>query len=238
MCYSIEIDKKIKELAIRYNAYISDRTYEKLDYEFHKSRNELEETYRVFKNKYASAIIRRNNQRELVPLRFNLLPHFAKTENYTILNKRKGKCEELSTYNARVESIKTKKSYKNLIGRHHCVVPARSFFEWGIRDGKRCEYCFSYDNEDVLFACIWDHWGDKNEEGINSFAILTTPPRKEILDRGHKRSPLIISPEKMNEWLDPQENFWQIIDEPYKKVLTGIPVVKVGSYKWILRQKF
>lgn len=225
MCYSIEIDKKIKDLKLKYHANMSEKSFEKLEFELEKL-DKTEVGVRIYKNKYVPALIWRKEQREIVPLRFNLLPSFSETEKYQFFNPQKGKTEELSTYNARIETIEKTKAYKNLIGRHHCVIPAKSFYEWVPREGKKVEVNFSFEGEDILLAGVWDHWGKQNEQGINSFAIITTPPREEVAKFGHQRSPLILTNDQVEDWLKARVDYKTIASQANEKVLTGLYLEK------------
>lgn len=196
MCYSVQIDREIKKLAERFSANYSAST----------EKYFLDTKERVYKNTYAPVIINRNNQREIVPLRYNLLPGFSETDKYQFFNKQKGKYEELNTYNAKIESIEKTRAYEHLFMNHHCIVPIKSFYEWVNIDGKKKEIEFHSETSEFLYAAgVWDHWGPMNlEEGINSFSIITTSPRPEVEKAGHHRSPLLLNEEDIDRWIKPE----------------------------------
>jgi putative SOS response-associated peptidase YedK len=209
MCYSIQIDKDIQSISKYFQAEYSSRTEEF----FLKENSEKkipDKDNRVFKNYYAPAIISRKGKKEIVPLRYNLLPGFCESDKYQFFNQKKNKYEELNTYNAKIENIERAKAYENLFMHHHCVIPIRSFYEWVKEDGKSREIEFFSGKEDgkyLLAAGVWDHWGPMDlDEGINSFAIITTPPRPEVESAGHHRSPLLLKEESIDKWLDPQKS--------------------------------
>lgn len=199
MCYSIQVEMNLDEIAKSLRANYSKNTE---DF-FQENPNP-----RVYKNKYSPAIIMRKGQREIVPLRYNLLPSFCESDKYQFFNQQKNKYEELSTYNAKIENIERTKAFEKLFMNHHCVVPIKGFFEWVKVDGKSREMRFfpGHDGEFLFAAGVWDHWGPMNlEEGVNSFAIITTPPRAEVKAAGHHRSPLLLKEEFLDEWLAPHK---------------------------------
>lgn len=200
------------------NAHMSDKTFEIL------SRSEE----RKFTNHYAPSIIWRNNQREIVPLRFNLLPNFSKENRYTMIDHQTGRKKEIKTYNAKIETIEERKTYKNLFGRFHCIVPILSFYEWVQKEGqKKREGHFSLENQqELLFAAgIWDHWINPQDpnEVINSFSLLTKEARKEVREAGHHRSPILLNEEAINRWIKPQfkrkSELYKILEDEMPKEL-------------------
>jgi len=220
MCYSIQIENDIKEMAKRFDASYSETTYAFLE-------KNIRENGRVYKNTYAPAIIHRKGKREIVPLRFNLLPSFSETEKYQFFNQKKNKYEDLATYNAKIEKIEQTKAYQNLFMKHHCIIPFKSFFEW-VKDenGKKVEIQFlEPENGDLFAAGLWDHWGPKTttEEGINSFSIITTTPRPEVLAAGHHRSPVLLEESSIDKWILPdpftKDDIYQMVTSDNKDMV-------------------
>lgn len=224
MCYSIQIDKDLKELASYFDAFYSQKTLDFL------ALPENAPT-RIYKNHYTPALIIRKNQKEIVPLRFNLLPSFCETNKYEMYDRDKERMKELTTYNAKIENIEKARAYKNLFMRHHCIIPMTSFFEWvnniDPENGKKkkTELEFSDPNQgNLLFAAgVWDHW-EKNGESINSFSIITTPPRSEVEAAGHHRSPLLLPKSAIDSWLSPQsiekDQMYKMMNSPVSEALT------------------
>jgi putative SOS response-associated peptidase YedK len=54
------------------------------------------------------------------------------------------------------------------------------------------------DKAPIAFAGIWETWHD-----LESFAIVTTAANAAMAAI-HDRMPLILSPEQLDEWLDPE----------------------------------
>lgn len=58
-------------------------------------------------------------------------------------------------------------------------------------------------SESILLAAgIWDNWTDVSSgESITSFAILTDEPTQFLLEVGHDRQPVFLSPDNAQIWL-------------------------------------
>jgi len=111
---------------------------------------------------------------------------------------------KFATYNARIETVLEKATWKNPFLKKHCVVPITGFYE-SVYDGPFAGNVirFSRPNKMLLFAAgIYDIW--KNASGsevVKSFSILTTEPSDFILKNGHDRSPIFLDFHNCDEWL-------------------------------------
>ena len=92
-------------------------------------------------------------ERELVLMRWGMVPHFAKS-----LADFKG----FSTINTRAESIMKSAMWRVPFHRRRCLVPAHGFYEWNKLDPKTKQpYAFAMNNgEPFAFAGLWDAWKD------------------------------------------------------------------------------
>jgi putative SOS response-associated peptidase YedK len=105
--------------------------------------------------------------------------------------------------NARSETILEKPSFRNAMKRRRCLIPADGFYEWeGDIPGQKRPY-FIHRPDDGLFAFagVWDHWMGADGSELESAAIVTAAPNKEI-SRIHDRSPVVIHPGDFDKWLD------------------------------------
>lgn len=137
-------------------------------------------------------------------LQWGLLPKLAKT-----IDHRK------YTLNAKVETLREKPSYKDVID-NRCLIIADGFYEWRwlTRDGKsKQKYCITVkDGELFTFAGLWSEWKDKSTgEVLNTYTIVTTAAN-EIMSYIHntkKRMPLVLTKEDEALWLEgtPPEYF-------------------------------
>lgn len=106
-----------------------------------------------------------------------------------------------ATYNARVEGIREKRSYKDAIRHRRCLVPVTSYFEWKGPRGRTNRYRISMINgAPFTLGGIWEQ-SIKNRKPITSFAIITTTPNRKLASV-HDRMPVIISPDNFETWLN------------------------------------
>jgi putative SOS response-associated peptidase YedK len=164
-------------------------------------------TYDVFPT-YPGAIILKshNTDRTAIGLaRFGLLPSWAKEETF-------GR----KTYNARVETVAEKPSYKHAwTQRHYALALADAFYEPCYESGKAVRTAIKQANQEPMaIASIWDTWTEpETGELIVSFSMLTIEASGHpVMQRMHKledekRTVVPLRPELFNAWLNatPQE---------------------------------
>ncbi|MBS1984822.1 MAG: SOS response-associated peptidase family protein [Bdellovibrionales bacterium] len=143
--------------------------------------------------KLAPAIHMKNGELVAEAMQFSLLPRWSK--------ERKPK---FATYNARLDSVDEKASFKDAFTKRHCVVPISAFVE-PIYTGKLAGnmVAFESESEPILSAAgIWEEWTSKTSgEIVHSFALLTHDPMPFVEKTGHDRSPLFLTSAGTQEWL-------------------------------------
>jgi putative SOS response-associated peptidase YedK len=104
--------------------------------------------------------------------------------------------------NARAETLTELPSFKPLVDRRRCIIPADGFYEWR-KEGKRKVPMWIYLRNRQLFglAGLWDVWRKPDGKKVESFTIITTEPN-ELLRPIHNRMPVILSPDAEEQWLD------------------------------------
>ena len=94
--------------------------------------------------------------------------------------------------NARLETLKEKISFKNLIN-NKCLVVADGYYEWKREKiGKQPYYFTRFDNKTIYFAGIY-----KNHQ----FIIITTQADSNAIDI-HRRQPVIINEKDLNNYFN------------------------------------
>ena len=94
-------------------------------------------------------------------------------------------------------------------GFERCVVLASSFFEWtGKGRAGQAHVIAVRDEPIVAFGALWKQdvvKRRKDDEGVEGpiVCILTCEPN-ELVQRFHHRAPVIIRPEDLDRWLDPE----------------------------------
>ena len=104
--------------------------------------------------------------------------------------------------NARAETLTESPSFKPLVDRRRCIIPADGFYEWR-KEGKRKVPMWVYLNSLKPFglAGLWDVWRKPDGKRVESFTIITTDPN-ELVRPIHNRMPVILRPEDEDQWLD------------------------------------
>jgi putative SOS response-associated peptidase YedK len=133
-------------------------------------------------------------QRELVLMRWGLVPFFTKQ-----LSDVKG----ISTINAKAETIETSPTFRRPFKMRRCLVPADGYYEWLRVDEKTKQpYAFKMkDDAPFAFAGVWDAWKAHDGSWLQSFSILTTFAN-ELAAQVHSRMPVILHSGDYDRWLE------------------------------------
>jgi putative SOS response-associated peptidase YedK len=106
------------------------------------------------------------------------------------------------TINARAETLTELPSFKNIVDRRRCIIPADGFYEWR-KEGKHKVPMWVHlkTKEPFALAELWDVWRKPDGKRVESFTIITTEPN-ELIQPIHNRMPVILRPEDEEQWLD------------------------------------
>ena len=143
-------------------------------------------------------VIRNNRdtgEREMVAMRWGMVPHFAKS-----LADFKG----FSTINAKAETLLSKPLWRVPFHRRRCLIPADGFYEWKRLDEKTKQpYAIAMKDQSLFaFAGLWDRWRAQrpDEEDVQSCTIVTSRAN-EFLAPIHSRMPIVLSEARAAAWL-------------------------------------
>ena len=133
--------------------------------------------------------------RQLVMLRWGLVPHWAKdlSTGYRMIN-------------ARAETVAEKPSFRSAFRSRRCLVAADGFYEWKIREGSKAKqpHRIRLKGERPFgFAGLWERWPGREGEVVESCTIIVTTAN-DLLAPIHERMPVILPPGAYDLWLDPQ----------------------------------
>jgi putative SOS response-associated peptidase YedK len=112
--------------------------------------------------------------------------------------------------NARAETVATRPSFRSAFTSHRLVIPADGFYEWH-RTGKSRQphYFARSDGAPMAFAGLWEAWRDPRltdeDAWIRSCTIITTRAGQDM-DGIHDRMPVILEPDTLALWLDPDND--------------------------------
>jgi putative SOS response-associated peptidase YedK len=120
--------------------------------------------------------------------------------------------------NARAETLLEKPAYKRAALSRRCLVPADGWFEWQVspteKDAKgkpRKQPFFMRplaDDRPIAMAGVYELWRDPAAHAddpsawLATYAIITTEA-EQALSGVHDRMPLVLPPDRWDDWLDP-----------------------------------
>jgi putative SOS response-associated peptidase YedK len=183
--FGVERDEVTSELALDWNVAPTDSIYAVMTRAPHDQRD----------GRLA---------RELRTVRWGLVPSWAK---------------DLSgagrLINARAETVTVKPSFRSAFARRRCLIPADGYYEWrtlaspnGGKPRKQPYFLHRADGTGMAFAGLYELWRDQSlpadhpKAWLWTATIITTSATDEV-GWVHDRMPMVISPDRWAEWLDP-----------------------------------
>lgn len=133
-----------------------------------------------------------DGKRELVELRWGLLPRWAKSPS-----------DGARMINARAETVATSPAYRAAFNSRPCLVVADGFYEWQKIGAKEKQPYFirRKDGAPFAFAGLWE---PKSIADRDTFTIITCPANETVAPI-HDRMPLMLAPEDWAAWLGTPE---------------------------------
>ena len=114
--------------------------------------------------------------------------------------------------NARVETVTTKPSFKNLIPKNRCIVLSDGYYEWKQSGGRKVPFFIQKkDGGLMLFAGLWTTWSMSSKK-VFTYTILTTKAQKDI-SAIHHRMPALIDKSKAEMWINLDNEFSELEQE-------------------------
>jgi len=144
--------------------------------------------------------------RQLRALRWGLVPSWSKTAS--------GGARMI---NARLETLLSKGAFRSAALRRRCLVPADGWYEWQPsptvrttrgKPRKQPFFIGPTTGRGLAFGGVYEFWRDPAldpedpQAWLVSFAVITTAAEPG-LDAIHDRMPLVLPPERWDDWLDP-----------------------------------
>lgn len=138
---------------------------------------------------------------ELARLRWGLIPFFHRGPL---------KAWKFATFNARSETLKTTRSYREAFKRRRCLIAADGWVEWkGEGKPKPKFYIDRRDAAPICFAGLWDRCETEDAGIVESFTMVTQPPGAagdgvgmNRLGDVHDRAPVVLTQQDWARWLD------------------------------------
>ena len=135
-----------------------------------------------------------NGRRELVQVRWGLVPRFAKDPSIGA-----------RMINARGETLASRSAFRNAFARHRCLVPANGFYEWQASPaGKRPLHVGMPDGRPFGLAGLYERWLSPEGDVLDTCAIVTAAASRSLAGV-HDRMPVIVPDADYARWLDPSD---------------------------------
>ena len=153
---------------------------------------DVQPRYNIAPTQYVAAIRNgEDEQREIVKLRWGLVPFWAKDPS--IGNR---------MINARAETVAEKPSYRNAYKHRRCLVLADGFYEWRRQGDVKTPYYISLaSGEPFALAGLWEDWTDKESgESLQTTTLITTDAN-DFMAPLHHRMPVILEAATATDWL-------------------------------------
>lgn len=119
--------------------------------------------------------------------------------------------------NSKIENIKTKTMWKSALDKSPCLIPMTGFYEWLTEGKNKIPHKFTIKEQPIFFAAGYYRNGkDKEGNPIRETTIITTEGN-DITRPIHPkdRSPVILKPECVADYMNGDINFRMSVCEPY-----------------------
>jgi len=143
---------------------------------------------------------REGGGRELVAARWGLVPPWATADAGA------GRRPGAPLFNARLETVDAKPSFRRAFASRRAIVPASGYFEWRAHQGGTTPFFIHPAPDDAMhgvlaFAGIYEEHRTGNDV-LLSCSILTTAARGAMADI-HDRQPVMLTAANVDVWLTP-----------------------------------
>ena len=180
-------------------------------------------SYNIAPTHEVLAIIRYKDSNKLGKLYWGLVPPWAKDLSNV------GKL-----INARSETAAEKPSFNNAFAKRRCIILADGFYEWQKTEKTKQPWYFKLPSGKPFgFAGFWEVWKSSEGQKYNSCTILTTVASESVI-HVHDRMPVILQPDAVSDWLNPDTHdigqLKEVLNDGKVEDLTGYPVTnKINS---------
>jgi putative SOS response-associated peptidase YedK len=148
--------------------------------------------------------------------------------------------------NARMETVAEKPAYRRAFERRRAILPADGYFEWYETDevttsGKQRKQPFFIrprDGSILAMAGLYELWrdparADDDPQRWRWTCTVITTDAEDDLGRIHDRMPLMLTPDRYDAWLDPdnrdQANLLSLLQPAAPGLLEAFPVSTLVS---------
>ena len=193
--------------------YVNTKKIDDIEKKFNIDRQEnielsINPSYNISPTQDSPVIVQNSTKRIIKNMHWGLIPSWSKDKKFSS-----------NLINARLETIKEKPSFKNLVNTNRCIVVANGYYEWTQTDNGKQPFFIHNNDEFLPMAALWTQWQD-----ILSFTIITKSADLSIKTI-HHRMPLILDDNCIQLYLDHNISF----DQSYKISDSLLKYHKVSS---------
>ena len=158
-------------------------------------------SYNIAPTQNSLVLVQKKGSKIVKNMRWGLIPAWSKNELYGS-----------KMINARVETVTTKPSFKNLIPKNRCIVLSDGYYEWKQSGSKKVPFFVQKkDGGLMFFAGLWTTWSMSSKR-IFTYTILTTKAQKNI-SAIHDRMPVLFDKSKAEMWINLDNKFSEVEQE-------------------------
>lgn len=193
MCYSVMVKQDISFLAKRFGALVNHPEFDLLSEKHRLSPKSFQSPPRIYPGYFSPIVAFEDNKIQVTPMRYRIRPSGSPKEVPSKYN----------MFNARLDSLNVRPTWRSLLGRRHGIVLVEKFFEWveDAKTSKKKVISFSPTKQPFIqVPVLWDYWTD-GQDHLRSFALITDDPPQEVLTAGHDRSPICLNDAGVVKWL-------------------------------------
>jgi putative SOS response-associated peptidase YedK len=173
--------------------------------------------YNIHPGTMIDVVIEREGNRELVPMRWGLVPGWWKKPLKEL---------KLATFNARAEALAEKSYIRDAFMRTRCIIPASGYYEWhDTPSGKQPYYFSASDGAPLSIAGVWDEWYDRDACRMLKSCAAIISAANGFVGQLHDRMPALLKPFQFDSWLTAQVGL-EALKPAASEVLQRWPVSK------------
>jgi putative SOS response-associated peptidase YedK len=130
--------------------------------------------------------------------------------------------------NARAETLDEKPTFRGILKKRRCLIPADGFYEWSKNDDNtKTPIRITLKNgEPFALAGLWDVWKTPEGQWLKTCTIITTSPNA-LMESIHNRMPVLLTRDAEGEWMNKAN------DDPgyLKSLLLPYPAELMKAYE-------
>ena len=140
-----------------------------------------------------------------------------------------GPTGKYAMFNARSETLKQSRAYREPFRKRRCIVPASGYYEWK-KDGDRKipYYLEPADEPGFAFAGLWDFWQGEGQAVLSCTIVTSAAP--DAMKPIHHRIPVHLTPEQARVWSNADTEIETLEKLVAPEIRTEIRITPVSTH--------